>query len=50
VASVLNQLSSVMTIGLAWLVLKERITGRHLIGAVFALGGAVVVLTLGAGS
>jgi drug/metabolite transporter (DMT)-like permease len=49
VASVLNQLSSVMTIGLAWLVLKERITGRHVVGALFAVSGAVVVMSLGRG-
>lgn len=48
VASVLNQLSSVMTLALAWVFLEERLTGRHVVGAMVAVSGAVVVLTIGA--
>jgi drug/metabolite transporter (DMT)-like permease len=44
VAAVFNQLSSVFTIGLAWLFLKEELTWRRGIGAALALGGALVVI------
>ncbi len=43
-ASVLNQASSVFTIGLAWLILGERVSRRRVAGAAMALAGAVVVM------
>jgi drug/metabolite transporter (DMT)-like permease len=48
VAAVLNQLSSVFTIGLAWLILGEQLTGRRTVGALAAVGGAVLVILTGA--
>ena len=44
VAAVFNQLSSVFTIGLAWLFLKEELTWRRGIGAGLAVCGALVVI------
>jgi len=43
-ASVLNQLTTVFTIVLAWIFLGERITGRRAVGGAVAIGGALVVL------
>lgn len=43
-AAVLNQLSSVFTIALAWLFLSEELTWRRGIGAGLAVSGALVVL------
>jgi drug/metabolite transporter (DMT)-like permease len=48
VAAVLNQLSSVFTIALAWLILGEQLTGRRTLGALAAVGGAVLVILTGA--
>jgi drug/metabolite transporter, DME family len=47
VASVLNQLSSVMTIALAWAFLGEQLTLRKASGALLAVAGALVVLLVG---
>lgn len=44
VASVLNQLSSVFTIALAWLVLREPVSGRRATGGLVAVAGAILVL------
>lgn len=44
VAAVFNQLSSVFTIGLAWLFLKEELSWRRGIGAGLAVCGALVVI------
>lgn len=42
-AAIYNQLSTVFVILLAWLVLKERMTTRKLVGVLLALVGAVLV-------
>tara|TARA_R110002072_G_scaffold266973_1_gene425889 strand:+ start:451 stop:1431 length:981 start_codon:yes stop_codon:yes gene_type:complete len=44
VAAVFNQLSSVFTIGLAWLFLKEELSWRRGAGAGLAVVGALVVI------
>jgi drug/metabolite transporter (DMT)-like permease len=44
-ASTLNQLATVFTLVLAWLVLGERLTPRKLIGGFASLGGALIILT-----
>jgi drug/metabolite transporter (DMT)-like permease len=44
VAAVFNQLSSVFTIGLAWLFLKEELSWRRGLGAGLAVCGALVVI------
>lgn len=46
VAAVLNQLSSVFTIALAWLLLGEQLTGRRIMGALAAVGGALLVIAV----
>lgn len=43
-AAVLNQLSSVFTIALAWLFLKEKLSWRRGLGAGLAVAGAMVVI------
>lgn len=43
-AAVLNQLSSVFTIILARVVLKEHVSGRRALGAVAAVAGAAIIL------
>jgi drug/metabolite transporter (DMT)-like permease len=42
-AAIYNQLSTVFIIILAWLILKEHMTARKVIGVVLAIAGAVVV-------
>ncbi|MDF1740265.1 MAG: DMT family transporter [Verrucomicrobiales bacterium] len=42
-AAIYNQLSTVFIILLAWLILKERMTPRKLIGVTLAITGAIVV-------
>jgi len=44
VAAVLNQMATIFTIGLAWLMLGESLTKRGLLGAAMAFIGVVVVL------
>lgn len=44
VAAVFNQLSSVFTIGLAWLFLGEPLTGRKVTGGLIAVGGALTIM------
>ena len=44
VAAVLNQLSTVFTMLFAWALLKEKPSGRRLLGGLIAVAGAVVVL------
>jgi drug/metabolite transporter (DMT)-like permease len=46
VASVLNQLSSIMTLALAWVFLGERMTPRRAVGALVAVVGTFVVLLM----
>lgn len=46
VVSVLNQMSTVFTLGLAWLVLGERLTRRRAVGSALALVGAAVIVAL----
>jgi len=43
-ASVLNQLSTVFTIVLAWIFLGERLSLRRALGAALAVAGALLVL------
>lgn len=43
-ASVLNQLSSVFTLALARLYLKEPVSGRRAVGALAAVAGATIIL------
>lgn len=45
VASVLNQMSTVFTLVLAWAVLGERVSARRAVGAALAVAGALVVLS-----
>lgn len=44
VASVLNQLSAVFTMVLAWVFLGERLSGRRALGALAAVVGAALIL------
>ncbi len=44
-AAIFNQLSTVFVMLLAWLVLKEKITPRKLVGIVLAIAGSVLVGT-----
>ncbi|MEM7244933.1 MAG: DMT family transporter [Acidobacteriota bacterium] len=44
VASVLHQISSVFTVILAWLILKEPMTRRRALGTALAVGGAILVV------
>ena len=44
-AAVFNQLSTVFVVLLAWLVLKEKLTPRKLIGMLLAIGGSWIVGT-----
>ncbi len=44
VVSVLNQMSTVFTIGLAWAILGERLTRRRAVGSAIALAGAVLIV------
>ena len=46
VAAVLNQLSSVFTIALAWLILGEALTGRRVVGGAVAVAGAVLIMLI----
>jgi drug/metabolite transporter (DMT)-like permease len=50
VASVLNQLSSVFTLILAWIFLREPMSGRRAFGTFIAVGGAALVLFTRGGS
>ncbi|MEZ6188577.1 MAG: DMT family transporter [Planctomycetota bacterium] len=44
VASVLNQLSAVFTMVLAWIFLGERLSGRRALGGLAAVAGAALIL------
>jgi len=45
-AAVLNQMSTIFTILLAWMILGEPITRRRLVGAGLAFSGAVLILAM----
>ena len=48
VAAVLNQMATIYLLGLAWLVLGEPLSRRHLLGAALAVSGAIVIVLDGA--
>ena len=46
-AAIYNQMSTVFIILLAWLILKERMTPRKMMGMALAIAGAVLVAIAG---